>query len=381
MGNTLGLPTIQVNEDETKEIQQKQTQYLKKQLEMKNLCEDSSHHIQNVISIPFLFKVDSTSFFAISQENGVYLVAIYNVLKHSVMIIHFHNSLKEFVGVHSVHHNPISDDFLIIEEKSREIQHFNSKELDGFEIDDRFSCQMVKTISSNFTSISYFKAVYNKTILYYQRPLGFLKQEGSQLFIRVGNQIQQFNFEKKEIVEIFENSLKYSSKNGSYLCEKYIGFQKLIDKVNNPEIPNFMCMSNDEIYFVTFDFRKSLGEVYFVHNYRFDETNEPFLTFSLLGIANQMFFSEDSEFLFILEFIQKDYFLVIFSLREKKFVFRRFFKDPKIDRIHLIKNFVLCSTYKKKVAYFLAEVLEIKIPNRLKPYSIHFPANMFFIFK
>jgi hypothetical protein len=387
MGNTLGIAsdvaveTLAEIREKSKE-QNLNNQIQKYSSEMKHLCNVSSSYIKQVTTFPpYFFDVYGNFICTTFQENGVDFLAILDFFKKSLKVIRFQDPVRILFA----HIDPISQDILILQEITNEIQHFETKEC---EIIDTYFCKKVKFILSNFNSISisisisYLETFQKKSLIQLlNHDLYFMEQEDSQLFIGVGNKVHQFDFEKKEIVKIYDHSLKYVVKNGSYLCEKQVGFQKLIDDgVNRPTIPNFMCMSKDEIYFVSFDEKKSIGEVYLVDKHRSGTKNEPVAAFSILGFCYQMHFSEDSEFIFILEYSNwKECYLVVFSMREKKFVFRRIFKDPDITKIHLIHNLVLCLDLTK--TFRLAEIIEINIPIRLKPYSFNSPTNMFFKFK
>jgi hypothetical protein len=147
-----------------------------------------------------------------------------------------------------------------------------------------------------------------------------------------------------------------------------------INNKKNFSILNFQCLSNDEKFFLIFDSMKSIGKVYSTYNYH--NNSNPVTSFSLIGYSDQLYFSQDSEFIFILEITKSERILIVFSIREEKFVFRRKLKNSEIEKIKIYNKFVFCYINIK-----LFEVLEIDIPIRLKAYEILFPVDMYFNFK
>jgi hypothetical protein len=385
MGNTLGI-VVDFAVESLAEIREKSQESninaeLKKfEVEMNHLNDISQNYVSS-ISIPLLLKISENTIYGYSDENGVYIVAIYDIIQNSIKIIHSADPLY----IEKVFHKSNHDDFFVSStsmDYTKEIYHYGTEKLEEWDIDSRFNCKLVKSIRYfNFASISYFKAKFIQKINYIGMHYAiFLDQKGSILIFNSDYKVLHVDLDKNEVEKKLESNFLDISVTENFIFSPKNGFRNI--RTNQQmEFISFRCISKNEVFLLTFNAQKSIGEIFYLHNYHIDPDVEPVASFSIIGVSDQIYFSDDSEFVFILEKNKTECNLLVFSIRETKFVFRKKLNGLEfipINRITLQKNFVLCHNSYTKL---LIELLEINIPIRMIPYSIHFPTDVHFIFK
>jgi hypothetical protein len=379
MGNTLGIVDFSVESlDEIREKSQESkinTKLTKYEIEMNHLNDISQNYVNSRISIPpRLLKIRDNTIYGYSYEN-VHIVAIYDIIQNSIKIIHSADPLY----IEKVFHKSNHDDFFVSStsmDYTKEIYHYGTEKLEEWDIDSRFNCKLVKSIRNfNFASISYFKAKFIQKINYIGEYVDFLNQIDSTLILNSDYKVLHVDLDKNEVEKKLESNFLDISVTENFIFSPKNGFRNI--RTNQQmEFISFRCISKNEVFLLTFNAQKSIGEIFYLHNYHIDPDVEPVASFSIIGVSDQIYFSDDSEFVFILEKNKTECNLLVFSIRETKFVFRKKFIDQEIDQITIQNNFILCSC-----SYFLIDVLEINIPIRLKPYLIHSPTDIHFNFK
>jgi hypothetical protein len=170
------------------------------------------------------------------EENGIYILVIYDIQLNLVNVIHFTDPL----GVFIVYHYSNEDDFFILSQHRdlllnrgfQEINHYKTEKLEEWEIDSRFFCKLVKTIQSNFTSIVYLKATLKKKINYDGKEFHILGRTENQLVFSSDSKLVNFNLELNEVMDEFQHPFPdYKlSKTQNYIYHTHNGWKTNIPR-------------------------------------------------------------------------------------------------------------------------------------------------------
>jgi hypothetical protein len=347
----------------------------------KNLLDNSQIFVNsNTFVPPDFFKVQSlTNGALIFADSLTKNLAICDIKNSSVqVIISDHLKFKAnvdfksndgviFIICHKIRNGPIL-----------EIQQYSLEETD--ENNPKFDSEWIETLRSMFNSISFHQAIFKQKLDVEGESMRIIEQINSNLLFYCGDKLIHLDLEKNEIVKefkiYFQNYLSQIQKTKNYIYMSQLGYQQIgKDWIVSDSIRG---ISPDEMFIATFDKTKSEVSVFLLNDYEKNPKDSSIASFKTLGFVRNILFSADSEFIYMVEEMETEKcFLLIFSMREKKLMFKRKLKENQTSKIILQNNLVLVSSI---FSYSLAEVLEIKIPIRLKPYSFQFPTDISFYF-
>jgi hypothetical protein len=350
---------------------------------LSNLSSSFFRKTKQFSNLNILFE-SSKSMRTLTEDGQTNLLLKYDIQTNSLKIIRLLPSITLSCFVSTENENEI---FVYEKKISDSIFCFKcNTEEETEDIEARFAHD--KELFSQFSSIKYFDSKMEK-ILEFKLvdsiiQLNIVKEN---LFICSKNSCLVMDVEKKEILQTIDlygwkfNSFLKMTEN--YIYCKDIGFTMKFDedyKSYRPEFDQFHSISKNEEYMLYFDESKSIGNVHQMSSVRFPSTYrvDSNISFALFGSVISICFSEDSEFIFILTQDENKLKLIVFSIRENKFVCVKKMEDLKdVAYMDCMNNLILFSDFSR----MLQQVLEVRIPQKLKPYPIVSPTDIEFKFQ
>jgi hypothetical protein len=385
MGNTLGVAS-DIAVDSLAEIREKaqeqkyETEINKYNQQLNHLSSLSEKYLKSTQTFTNKFIVKGSTIFKKVQNKDFSLLILYNIENNSINVIHMKETNWEICYKSPVKEN----EFFTYKSGEEGVYYFRSVAQVTPDEDMRICCEKhLKT--KHFSSVSYFNIEWIRILDVKSSDIYKLVQRDEKLYVFSSHSDFVIDIQKNEILEEFSFS-QLSQR--LRMTDHYVYFQNLgFGMIQNDSksrkiiIPShFDSISKNEEFILFFDSSKMIGYIHPMTEWRENilekKIESTSISFSLLDVYDFLEFSEDSEFVYMLRIGIS---LMVFSIREKKFVFKLDLPPSTFhtQQIQLLNDFVLLLGSENHLIY----AMEIKISPRLKPYMIHTPANIQFKFK
>jgi hypothetical protein len=383
MGNTLGVASdiaveslAEINQKVEEEKLKSSFQIFEK--EMDHLTNLSDRFIVSRKVIPnFLeIKMEGTTIF---QKLGNGLILTYNPEKKSAKVVQTCEESQQL----DVCYVSKENELFMFWKRYSGFKHFSLTTVDQSEINVGYYRRTLKEICAMCSSVTFHKLNLIHASTGIDDIMGLKQHENNLIVNTKSNDILVIDLKNYEIINKHphgpvDNRISITN---NYICVKREGFSTFY-----PDefiyYPTMELISKDERFFLTFDADKWVGKIYPMtlgrEEFTKSESEKFDSSFFLLDSVLSFDFSDDSEFLFILENSDLKCNLKAFSIREKKFVFNMKLSHE-IRQIFVQNNHVICCASGEDSPNVI-EILELCIPKKLKPY-LYSSKNLDLFFK
>jgi hypothetical protein len=326
---------------------------------------------------PKFIVIGSTIYEKVKKENFSFLI-IYNIENDSVKVIH----MKE-TDWSTCYKSPVKENEFFTYKLGKEgVYYFNLTEVTP---DEDMRIQGETLLKRKYSSVSYFNTELIRILDIKSLSIHKLVQKDEKLYVFTNHPDFVVDIQKNEILEefCFTKISQRSRMTDHYIYYQNLGFGMIGKDLKSRKIiiPGyFNSISKNEEFILFYNNTKMMGFIHPMTEWRENNPKKKIestsISFSLLDVPDFLKFSEDSEFVYIL---RNGISLLVFSIRENKFVFKLDLHSSTVHTktIQLIDDFILFLALKRRLIFSV----RIKIPPKLKPYIIHSPGNIQFRFK
>jgi hypothetical protein len=381
MGNTLGVAS-DIAVESLAEIREKaqeqkyETEINKYNQQLIHLSNLSEKYLKSTQKFTNKFIVKGSIIFKKVQNGDFSFLIIYNVENNSAKVIHMKDTNWEIYYKSPVKEN----EFFTYKSGEEGVCYFKYIQAKPDE-DMRIYCENLSK-TNNFFSVSYFNMELIRILDVKSSSINQLVQKDEKLYVFSGVSDFVVDIQKNEIEEFSFSQLSQKLRmTDPDVYVQTLGLGMLEQDLKSRMIlPNhFNSISKNEEFILFYDDSKMMGYIHPMTEWRENIPDKKIestsISFSLLDSAHFLKFSEDSEFVYIMINAIN---LLVFSIRENKFVFKLDLPSSTVhtQQIQLLNDFILFLGS----GNHLIDAIEIKIPPRLKPYMIHSPTNIQFRF-